>query len=81
MTTKINDAIESLVAALRAESPENMTTFRLFVNSEELRIETSERTPKQLKAGGVSMRNLRVNFIAAPKICHTVDCECGECHL
>ena len=63
MTPKINNAIEALVDALREESPERMTTFRLFVNCEERVIETSERTPAELKAAGISMRNLRGNFI------------------
>lgn len=63
MTPKITNAIEALVDALREESPEQMTAFRLFVNCEERVIETSERTPAQLKAAGISMRNLRGNFI------------------
>ena len=63
MSEKINNAIESLVEALREESPEYMVTFKLFVNCEERRIETSERTPEQLKAQGISMMNLRGEFI------------------
>jgi len=63
MTPRITNAIEALVGALREESPEQMTTFRLFVNCEELVIETSERTPAQLKTAGISMRNLRGDFI------------------
>jgi len=65
MTPKITEAIEALVDALREESPEQMTTFRLFVNCEERIVETSERTPEQLKEAGISMRNLRGNFISA----------------
>jgi len=65
MTPKINAAINALADALREESPEQMTTFRLFVNCEERRIETGERTPAQLKAAGISMRNLRGDFIRA----------------
>ena len=63
MNEKINNAIELLVKALKEESPEYMVTFKLFVNCEERRIETSERTPEQLKAQGISMRNLRGEFI------------------
>lgn len=63
MTPKITNAIEALVDALREESPERMTTFRLFVNCEERVIETSERTPAELKSAGISMRNLRGDFI------------------
>jgi hypothetical protein len=63
MTPKIQTAIDALVDSLREESPEQMTTFRLFVNCEERVIETAERTPAELKAAGISMRNLRGNFI------------------
>ena len=63
MTPKITNAIEALVDALREESPEQMTTFRLFVNCEERVIETSERTHAELKAAGISMRNVRGEFI------------------
>jgi hypothetical protein len=63
MTPKINAAINALVESLREESPEQMTSFRLFVNCEERVIETSERTPDDLKAAGISMRNLRGEFI------------------
>ena len=71
MTPKITNAIEALVDALREESPEQMTTFRLFVNCEERVIETSERTPAQLKAAGISMRNLRGDFIRENDQVHT----------
>lgn len=63
MTPKITNAIQILVDALREESPEQMTSFRLFVNCEERIIETSERTPADLKSAGISMRNLRGDFI------------------
>ena len=63
MTTTIQTAIDSLVDALRKESPEHMITFRLFVNCEERVIETAERTPAELKSAGISMRNLRGDFI------------------
>jgi hypothetical protein len=63
MTPKIQTAIDALVDALREESPQHMTTFRLFVNCEERVIKTSERPHAELKAAGISMRNLRGNFI------------------
>ena len=63
MNQKITNAIDALVDALRKESPEQMTTFRLFVNCEERSVETSERTPADLKSAGISMRNLRGAFI------------------
>jgi hypothetical protein len=63
MTLRITNAIEALVSALREESPEQMVTFNLFMNCEEFEIKTSSRTPKELKSSGISMRNLRGNFI------------------
>jgi hypothetical protein len=41
MTPKITNAINALVEALREESPEQMTTLRLFVNCEERVVETT----------------------------------------
>lgn len=63
MTQRITAAINALVDALREEAPEQMVTFKMFLNCSELRIETSQRTPDQLKADGISMRNLRGEFI------------------
>ena len=63
MTARIDNAIKELIEALRQESPQEMTSFRLFLNCEESYIETTERTPEQLKESGISMRNLRGKFI------------------
>lgn len=63
MTPKITNAIESLVKAVREDSPERMVTFRLFVNCEEHRVETKEVPACALKAAGISMRNLRGEFM------------------
>ena len=64
MNARITIAIDNLVNALREESPAFVTTFDLFVNCEEHVVKTSERTPEQLKAAGISMRNLRGQFIS-----------------
>ncbi len=63
MSPTITEAVGALVRALRRESPEHMTAFRLFVNCQEHVVETSERTPDELKSAGISMRNLRGDFI------------------
>jgi hypothetical protein len=63
MTPRIENAIKSLVDALREESDEQMVSFKLFVNCQEYDVETLQRTPVQLKDQGISMRNLRGNFI------------------
>lgn len=63
MTPRINNAIEVLVDALRKEAPETTVTFNLFVNCQEWKVETSSATAAQLKENGMSMRNLRGDFI------------------
>lgn len=63
MDTAINAAIKTLLAALRSESGPNTTTFTLFVNCEGHNVETGERTPEDLKRAGISMRNLKGEFI------------------
>lgn len=63
MTPRITKAIDELVVALRQESHEHTTSFQLFVNCEERVIETNMRTPEDLKTAGISMRNLRGDFI------------------
>jgi len=63
MTAKINLAIETLIEALREESPKTTVTFMLFVNSQEWTVETSSATAAALKENGTSMRNLRGEFI------------------
>jgi hypothetical protein len=62
-TPTISEAVKALVDALREHSPKDRVTFNLFVNCEEARITTSERSAEQLKAAGISMRNLAGNFI------------------
>ncbi len=67
MSPNITEKIEALVEAIRAEAPDNAITFRLFVNSEEHSVEVQHRTPGSLKADGISMRNLRGEWIEEPK--------------
>lgn len=63
MTPNIRLAINSLVSAVKQEAPDRAVSFKLFVNSQEVVTEMHERYPDQLKAGGISMRNLRGEFI------------------
>lgn len=63
MTNNIRQAITHLVKTLREESPLETVSFNLFVNCQEHKIEATERTPKELDNDGISMRNLRGDFI------------------
>jgi len=64
MNNEIQAKINELNEALRKHAPSGMTTFRLFVNCEEVNVETTTRTPDQLKEDGISMRNIAGNWIA-----------------
>ena len=63
MNHTIEKAIDELVEALREHSNYQMTTFSLFVNCEEREVRCEYRTPEQLKESGISMRNLKGQFI------------------
>lgn len=63
MTPNIQAAIENLVSILKNEAPDTAVSFRLFLNSKELVTEFSERYPKALRDDGISMKNLRGEFI------------------
>ena len=63
MSPKIEAAIELLVESLRAESHPNATSFKLFVNCSEVSFVLRMRTAEDLKRDGISMRNLRGDFI------------------
>jgi hypothetical protein len=65
MHYEIQKKINELHAALREHAPKDTTTFRLFINCEEVNVETTARTADQLKASGISMRNLAGGFISA----------------
>ena len=63
MNPEILAAIDNLTNALRKGAPEQMVAFTLFVNCESTEIDTKLRTPEQLKSAGISMRNIRGQFI------------------
>ena len=43
--------------------PKETTSVNIFINCEELRFETSQRLPEQLKSQGVSMKNIAGDWI------------------
>lgn len=63
MGTKIEQEIEKLVELIREESPSNATSFELFVNSESYEIKYGHHNAKELKENGISMRNLKRDWI------------------
>ena len=63
MSEKLAQAINALRDVLTEESHEHCTTVSVFFNCQGYSIEYKTRTPKSLKRDGISMRNLRGDFI------------------
>lgn len=63
MNPEIQSAIDNLVSALRTNSPPTATAFDLFANHSEVEVRFHSRTPEGLKIDGISMRNLKGEFI------------------
>lgn len=59
------ELVEGLVRHLRYSARGTTVSFSLFVNCEGSSVEIRDRTPEDLKASGISMRNLRGEFITA----------------
>tara|TARA_R110002020_G_scaffold467655_2_gene691407 strand:- start:2852 stop:3043 length:192 start_codon:yes stop_codon:yes gene_type:complete len=60
---KIQDAIDHLEKTLRTYVSKETDSFTVFVNCEGREVTINERKPEQLKAEGISMRNLAGEFI------------------
>ena len=60
---KIQQAIDNLEEVLREHSADTVTTFSVFFNCEGREVKIGTRTPNQLAAECISMRNLAGNFI------------------
>ena len=60
---KINAAIANLRIALEENTDDACVAVRLFFNSEGYDLTEEIRLPKDLKRGGISMRNLRGDFV------------------
>jgi len=59
----IQEAVNNLKDVVVRESGDNVTTFNVFMNCQEVRFDYSVRTPEQLNSEGISMRNLKGQFI------------------
>lgn len=62
-TPLIDAAIAQLMEALRQEASPHATYVEIGISGREYRIDITYRTPEQLRAEGISMRNLRGEFI------------------
>lgn len=59
----VNGLLRSLGLTLRELSTDTTVSVSIFFNCDGVTVETSERTPESLMAAGISMRNLRGEFI------------------
>jgi len=60
---KIQIAIDNLESVIREHSANTVTTFNVFINCEGREVKINNRTHEQLKAQGISMRNIKGDFI------------------
>ena len=60
---KLAQALNALRDVLNEEAHEDCVAVRVFFNSYGYEIEYKTRTPESLKRDGISMRNLRGDFI------------------
>ncbi len=63
MHPEIEKKIQELSDALVRHAPANAVSFTLFTNAGELTTRFETRKPKQLRASGISMRNLAGNWV------------------
>lgn len=63
MNDKVKAAIENLYQALKDNSSENTVSVSVFFNAYEQKIEIDERSPLQLQSQGISMKNIKGEFI------------------
>lgn len=63
MNQEIQQKLKELSFLLKRDLPTETTSVTIFINCEEMRINTSQRMPRQLKKQGVSMRNIAGEWI------------------
>jgi len=63
MTREIEEKLHELHEVLKLYMPKETTSVNIFINCKELRFETSQRLPEQLKSQGVSMKNIAGDWI------------------
>lgn len=59
----IKTELNALEAKIREESEYETVSVNIFINSQGPTIEINQRSPESLKSDGISMQNLRREFI------------------
>ncbi len=55
--------INDFIKKLREKSPSTVTSVQIFVDGSNTEIVVNERTPEELRRDGISMRNLKGEWI------------------
>jgi hypothetical protein len=63
MTTKINEKLEELKEVIKQELNDNVTSVNISINAQGIDMSVYHRTPEELKREGISMRNIKGDFI------------------
>ena len=63
MNEKVQEAVEQLHKVLNEEMGSNVVGFKLFISGSECDFEVMTRSPAQLKSSGISMKDIRGNWI------------------
>lgn len=63
MNQEIQAAIDNLAQVVRKNASDTTVAFNLFINYREAEAEFRTKTPEGLKTDGISMRNLKGEFI------------------
>jgi hypothetical protein len=63
MTTKINGKLEELKEVIKQELDDNVTSVNIFINAQGVDMKVCHITPEELKREGISIRNIKGDFI------------------
>ena len=63
MSEQLTQALKNLYDVLQQEAHDHCVSVNVFFNCEGYRIEQGTHTPESLKRAGVSMRNLRGEWV------------------
>ena len=63
MNDKVQSAIEELHRVLNEEMGSNVVACKIFISDHEYNFEAMSRSPAQLKSDGISMKDIRGNWI------------------
>ena len=63
MTANINDKLNDLISAIKAEMPNTTTSVKIFINCEGFTFDTTCRDAEGLKRDSYTMRNLKGDWI------------------